>query len=139
MSEFAMGASFRWTRNVDLSALKLDRDDKLVVIGMYYEENIHGEISMRAFAERHNVPWSTFRDWKKKADLFLAHGIDMFHDRPGRPSYLDSEGIINLRAKVVAATKQQKTLGKREFQECVLEEIAESKRRRGDGVNKIVR
>ncbi len=123
-------STLMWTRTMDYSDKNLSIADKLQAVHMYYCENYADYMSMREYAVRHNIAFSTFKDWKKKYDQFVQSGVLTMYQHGGRPPLIDIQGIEDIKNQTEQAVRSQHTLNPHEFKRVVNDGIVSTKRRR---------
>ena len=80
----------------DLSGHSFTQKEKESFLRLLDIEQVHGRpISMNALCKRYNIPRGTIRHWKNRVD-----GGHFLHDKPGRPSRIDGEGLEEIHEEV---------------------------------------
>jgi hypothetical protein len=83
--------------------------------------------SVHHFAQRHNLPRRTVRDWVSRHQR-----AKVLHEECGRPYSLDEIGITNINDKVETAASSKHPLSQSETHAAIAEEVDNTKRRRNE-------
>ena len=120
----------RVTRFCNLSILDHTVATRKGIVKMYRDS---GQ-SMADFCDRHCLSKGTLGYWNSKYNLLVEKGIDMFYDKGGRPPLLDATSELAVTTQLINATKDQRSIRKRDFSKLCSEQAVENRKRRNIGV-----
>jgi hypothetical protein len=118
------------TRYQDLSTWQLCASD----IKSLCKSFLQTSISVFEFSKRHNMPYSTMKRYVQRYRAWQTTGVDNIRDsKAGRPSILDTQGIINIRTHLreAQATQTCQNSMLTQFHLLTETEACETKKRRG--------
>lgn len=105
-------------------------DEKFNAVRQFLrEQSEDSTTTLRSFAKSLRVSPSTFRGWKKAYQEFEDHGVLPRNNFPGRPRLVDDIGQQSLKRKIEELPNE--VLGHSEFRDMVMDEIIQTKRRKG--------
>ena len=120
----------RVTRFCNLSILDHTVATRKGIVKMYRDS---GQ-SMADFCDRHCLSKGTLGYWNSKYNLLVEKGIDMFYDKGRRPPLLDATSELAVTTQLINATKDQRSIRKRDFSKLCSEQAVENRKRRNIGV-----
>lgn len=131
-SNFEFLADICLTRSLDLSCIELGVYDKLYAAAVFERQlNDPNPLSLRAFAEKHNVASSTFSDWYQKYKKFKETGELQMCGKRGNQSLFDEASIEKLQKGIIERKRGQKCLNKSELLTLMVNLANETRANRG--------